>query len=363
MDIYPPAKAEFSAEEYYQRGHDALSANDKARALDEFRAACQMDNAKSCFNVGLLTETLHPAKSGDIDAIEQIFKPYVKACMLGFQRACATEAQLYLSEKYGLKNLPKAEAMLSKACFEGEFSGCENLAELHYQGVAAVPSLDLAATLFKKSCDAEGRALSCFNYGLMREKGQGSPKNTAMALEYYRLGCRKGADVACINLAIHYADRKETIIAKGLFRQSCDRGALVACANLGELLRNSNHDHPDNAVAVDIFRKACDKNDGKSCRALGQMAQDGIKVAGTMSGAIRYFEKGCQIQYAQSCYNAGLTHWIGYHVPKNPQTALSWFAKGCALKSASSCAGASLAVLAFKKGDPRGGEAIARQMV
>lgn len=360
-ETLPPPKAGLSAEDHYQRGHDAISAGDNVWALEEFRKSCAMNHAKSCYNVGTLKQADGDAKAETLEEVEQIAKAYWKACVLGFQKGCVAEARFYSTDRYGRQDLAKAEAMFSKACFEGETTGCEDLAELHYQGRAANSNLDLAATLFKKGCDEGGNALNCFNYGLMREKGQGAPKSSAAALEYYRLGCRKGAEPACISLAIVYANQGESIAAKKLFGQSCDRGTLQACANLGELLRNSAPNHPDNSVAADIFRKACTKGDGQSCRALGQMAQDGSKAAGPKSAGIRFFEKGCELQYARSCYNAGFSYWSGYHAPKDPRLGLKWYAKGCDLNSASNCAGASLAALSFDKGDPDGGEVVARQ--
>lgn len=345
----PPDRTDPDAEELYQRGHDALTANNTELALSEFRQSCEINNAKSCFNVAALIEMKHPQMTADSDGIKTVIEFYAKACLLGFQRACVTEAQYYRSIDYGALDLAKAEDMLSTACDEGEISGCEDLAEMHYQGIATSPDINLAATLFKRGCDSGGRAISCFNYGLMREKGQGIRKGRADAIEYYRLGCRKGSDAACINLAFDYANRAERPIAMALFRKSCDNGVLLACTNLGEMLRDG--DLASQASAAEIFRKACDKGNGHGCRSLGQMAQAGNDAAGPKSHAIRYFNKGCDSGDAGSCFNSGLAYWTGHHAHKSAKRAFASFSKGCGLRSAPSCAGASLAVLGMKTKD------------
>ena len=355
----PPDRTGPDAEELYQRGHDALSANNAKLALSEFRWSCAINNAKSCFNVAALIEMKHPKIAAKSNDMKRVIHSYAKACSLGFQRACVAEARYYRSNDYGVQDLAKAEFMLSKACDEGEIPGCEDLAEMHYQGITTSPDINLAAALFKRGCDSGGRALSCFNYGLMRQKGQGIRIDHADAIEYYRLGCRKGSDAACINLAFDYANRAERTIAMGLFRKSCDNGVLLACTNLGEMLRDG--DLASQASAAEIFRNACDKDSGDACRSLGQMAQGGNDAAGPKSHAIRYFNKGCDIGDTGSCFNSGLAYLIGLHTHKSPKRAFASFAKGCGLRSAPSCAGASLAVLDMKKNDAGSRRDLARK--
>ncbi|MEQ1548176.1 MAG: tetratricopeptide repeat protein [Chakrabartia sp.] len=354
------------AEELYQRGHDALNSGDNALAIKAFTLSCDAGNFKSCHNVALL----HEARlAGDPKLENSNFKIAIsyfnRSCAGGFQRACVAAAHYYRSSKYGMKNAARATALLTTACDAGEIAGCEDLAEILYLGDGVAMDLAHAATLFKKGCDADGRAMSCFNYGLMRSKGQGVAIDKDLAFEYYSLGCRKGSNEACINLAVDYNEHgivpDDKKIARGLLQQSCTKGAMTACANLGQLIRDGKPTEAENVEAAELFRKACDSGFGKACRSLGNMAQDGIKAAGTMRQAIKYYIKGCNLNYADSCYNVGLVYWSGYRVVKQPRTSLFWHGKGCNLGSASSCVGAALAALSLKKGDPLGGKDIARR--
>jgi uncharacterized protein len=357
------------AEEGYQKGHDALAAQRPDIAIRQFEYSCEKGNAKSCFNVGLLTEdqaraTLKGAAPGPA-MVATIVEAFAAACDNGFQRGCAMLVQYYRLADYGMQDLPKALRLARTACVTAEIGACDDLAEMHYRGEGVAVDLTGAAQLFKSSCDAGGRALSCFNYGLMNEKGQGIATNEALAHDYYRIGCRRGSDMACINLAVDYSRRAniadDLATGMGLFAKSCERGAVVACNNLAALTLDYDKSQSAKGKAATLYRKACDAGDGDACRGLGNLAQDGVREAGTPREAIRHFIRGCELGSGISCYNAGFLYFIGYKTPKRPLTALYWFAQGCELRSASSCAGASLASYTKKPAHPNLGEEAARR--
>ena len=358
------------AEAAYQKGHDALTAGKRLLAIEQFEFACERLDAKSCFNIGLLVEgqsrePLSDSRTAipDRNAVGRITSAFRGSCYLGFKRGCAALVQYYRSPYYSMQNLPAAMEFASAACDAGEISACEDMAEMYYRGEGVPVDLTRAAVMFKNGCDAGGRALSCFNYALMNEKGQGLAINAEAAFEYYRIACRRGSDLACINLATEYrrsavgtADRE---IASGLMEKSCNNGQMLACANLAVITQDSDPSPIGKIRAASLYRQACDGGDGGACRGLGNLASDGVKEAGTRQEATKYFVKGCKLQSGISCYNAGLMYYIGFRTPNRPRTALAWFAKGCNLGSAPSCAGASLAAFAMKAGDPDGGKEVA----
>jgi uncharacterized protein len=368
----PVIERKVVAETAYQKGHDALAAGLDTLAIEQFELSCEVLNFKSCFNVGLLVEgQMHrslsnrPQSTVDTRAVARITFAFRESCYGGFQRGCAALVQYYRTSKYGIQNLPAAIEFATTACDARETAACEDLAEMLYLGEGMAVNPPRAAFLFKQSCDSGGRALSCFNYGLMNDKGQGLVANAAIALEYYRTGCRRGSDLACINLATLYhsksTDRSDRQIASALLDKSCGNGAMIACSNLAVLTEENDPSPADKARAAALYRKACEGGDGGACRGLGNLAQEGVKEAGPPWKAIQYFVKGCQLNSGKSCYNAGLMYNIGFHAPRRPSTALAWFAKGCALGAASSCAGAVLAAVAMKPGEPNGGEEVAKK--
>lgn len=345
------------ADVLYAKGHDALSANRSDIALRLFSLACEKGDARSCFNVAQITKeqlSPEPAPTGtDKQRVSVITAGFSRACNLGFQRGCANLIHYLRNAEFGVQDLPKAAALARTGCDAGEPLACEELAEMNYAGEGMSVDLRFAANLFKQACETGAAAINCFNYGVMLEKNLVPNADRDDPLQYYQLGCRGGATVACINLAIAYANAPSVDdnldIASGLLSKACDDGAFVACSNLGVLTLDHGLGTEPQVRAAILFRKACEGGDGRGCRSLGNLAQEGVKEAGSRRDGIRHFIRGCELGSGSACYNAGLMYLIGYLAPKKPMVGLSWFAKGCALQSASSCAGAALASYSTKQ--------------
>jgi len=356
------AIAEQSADalEAYAKGHDALSAKREELAIRMFRAGCERREPRSCFNVAKISEQKLDARpashSPDSSLVATITKGYSAACDLGFQRGCANLVRYLRSPDYGLQDYAKAGEIARAACDAGEALACGDLAEMHYRGEGMAVDLSKAAELFEQACEADGPAASCFNFGLMLAKGQAQGVKAREFPFYYREGCRRGSNEACINLAVEYASAPDVPdnldMASGLLEQACTRGSTVACTNLAVLTLDHRLGAEPPATAAALYRKACEAGDGAACRGLGNLAQEGVKQAGTPREAIALFQKGCELGSGPSCYNAGLMYLIGYETAEQPLLGLHWFARGCSLGSAASCAGAAMASHAPKPTHP-----------
>jgi len=362
------AKQLAEAELAYEMGHDALAAKREQLAMQLFSLACEQGDPRSCHNVGVLAEEEMRAANDPsrprATTISAIVSAYSDACELGFQRACAMLVPYLRSAEYGMQDTGKAIAMARTACEAGENFACAELAEMYYRGEGMAPDLSAAARLFRSLCEAQWQADHCFNYGLMLEQGHAKDSQGDLPIRYYRLGCRRGSDAACINLAINYATNalpENLEIAAGLFEQACDHGARVACTNLAAL----TYDHrlvPDfETQAAILYRSACQAGDGKACRGLGNLALGGVREAGPHGDAIALFVKGCELGSGISCYNAGLMYFIGHHVRSDLKLSERWFAKGCALESASACAGAALVTYSPDGATPVSGTGMSRR--
>ena len=342
----------------YDRGRDALIAGEAVIALAAFDRSCAMGNMKSCYNAGLLNEDLFKTDA-DKTRRTTALASFDRACEGGFQRGCVAAAGYYRSALSGVQDLPRALVLLRRACEAWEADGCGDLAEMLHQGEGTAKDFEAARRFFILGCERGGRALNCFNAGLMALNGTGGPPNRLAGFDYYHRACRLGSAKACSNLALEYVQNdwnpEDFAIGKGLFKMACDKGEMIACKNLGYLAERADPGAAGKKQAARLYRQACDGGEGEGCRSLGILAGDGIRAAGRKRDALGLYVRGCNLGSGRSCYNAGLMYLIGYRAPTQLHTGLGWFAAGCKIGDASSCGGAALAALWLGERDAAGG--------
>jgi TPR repeat protein len=278
------AKQAAEAQLAYEMGHDALAAKREDIALVQFGRACENRDPRGCYNVAALTEPKISESRGpagpDPVIVAIVASAYSDACDLGFQRGCAMLVPYLRGIEYAFHDSARAITVARAACEAGENFACAELAEISYTGEGMAADLPEAARLFRKLCDAQWQSESCFNYALMLDKGEVSAPDGNGAVHYYRLGCRRGSDAACINLANYYAESPEVPefrqLAAGLLEQSCERGAIIACSNLATLVHDYRIGSDFKARAASLYRSACERGHGDACRSLGNLAQDGV---------------------------------------------------------------------------------------
>lgn len=372
VDIPPPPPLSVPApinrahgQELYHQAHDALAGGAPDLANRLFEEACRFDEARGCFNTGLDLEARADRPGSPVQLRGAAIRAYRTVCSLGFVRGCVDTARLLLEPEWGELDPQKALRMFDQACRRGEAEGCERQADLLYQGDIVPRDFGLAAALYKRACDTANRPNSCFNTGLMAERGRGVARDYNAALRYYRLACRAGSLAGCHNLAVFYAEVSKVpdrlTLARNLLRQGCNRNYLTSCTSLGQLIRQFDKPTDNYAEAVAALTKACDGKDGSACRVLGNMAHDRIGVPGGNLAANRFYARSCSSGFGDGCYNLGLVYWSGYRVRANAETAMAWFGEGCRLRSASSCGGAYLATLNLPSGHPLAGQDMARR--
>jgi TPR repeat protein len=349
--------------ELYQQAHDAMSAKLPDLANMRFAEACRFDEMRSCFNVGLDLEARATKPAAPASLRRETVSAYGLSCRLGFDRGCAAQGRLLLDKAWGEPQPERAVRLFEQSCRRNEPEACEQLAGVLYLGDPLRQDLSRAAELFRQACDRGRLPLSCFNYGLMAERGRGIARDMTAALAYYRQACRHGSLAGCHNLAVQYAEELKTseriVVARNLLRSGCERNYIASCTTLGQLYRQHFEPRDDPAEAVAALTKACSSKDGLACRILGNMAHERVGVPGGDRAANVFYDRSCKLGYGPGCYNLGLVYWSGYKVRANAETAMAWFGEGCRLRSASSCAGAYLATLNLPAGHPLAGQDMA----
>jgi TPR repeat protein len=125
----------------------------------------------------------------------------------------------------------------------------------------------------KMAKEKGGDAYAECQLGIMFERGEGQPQDTAQAVNWYRPSAEKGNATAAINLALILdfgkgvpANHAE---AMRWYRLAADRGDVTAQYNLGCNYENGNGVDQDYGQAVQWFQRAASQEYAKAQIALG----------------------------------------------------------------------------------------------
>lgn len=121
----------------------------------------------------------------------------------------------------------------------------------------------------KRVCDSGRNASACSAYGLLLMRGTAVPKDEAMALLYFQMGC--------------------------------DKGHVGGCRALGDIARTGKLVPANFPMARGAYAKGCALKDGASCMRLGLMMGSGQGGAKDMSEAIVAVRKACEYGEKQAC--------------------------------------------------------------
>ena len=88
-----------------------------------------------------------------------------------------------------------------------------------------------AVRLFQRTADSDAAAATMLAYAY--DKGQGTRRNTALALKWYRRAVRMGASIAAMNMSTVYRDRGNLRLAHRWMVQAADMGDGDAAVRVG----------------------------------------------------------------------------------------------------------------------------------
>ena len=172
-------------------------------------------------------------------------------------------------------SLPKAIAEIQDRAFSGDANAQHDLAAIYTAGHGGVKvNYTVAAKWFNESAH-NGIANAQYNLGVLYHQGLGVKKDTAKALELYRVAANNNHPEAQYNLAIAYVEgvgvEYNPQIASVYFEQAASGGIVEAAYNLGLLHENGllGESQPDEAVFW--YSLAANKGNKDSAKALAQL--------------------------------------------------------------------------------------------
>jgi TPR repeat protein len=230
-----------------------------AKAVPSLEKGCNGDDAKSCVNLGLVTENAAAAT-----------KLFEKGCSSGVALGCEKLGRAYLAGTGGVAADPnKALTLLRQGCEGGQDTACAAAADLLASGKAGAADLKAAMDLHKRACDGSV-ADSCTELANLNEiGGQGVAANAIVAELLYRRGCYRGSADACFHLGrLEFARGPDQ--SKRDFDMACMRQSKLGCAALVVLYGEKRPVFPD-VVKQQELSRSCAGGNARDCMLSGLM--------------------------------------------------------------------------------------------
>lgn len=273
----------------YQMGDTWLGiARDPASAATYAIAACKLGDEVGC------RMPLSLVRLGALTASAEVREEYMRLalCRHRKERCELVLAEFYAGETMArdLVDLPRANALLERACADGDAVACTKQAALVHRGRGVAADRERGLALWQRACDGGDRE-GCFLLGrayLVRDARYDASKAGAA----FTTAC--GDDATCLATAGRIlAIKRERGAAAEQLGRACELGSKRACIDRGRVLvlakRRANPHIPE-------LERACDGKERTACYALGHAYRHGLGVRADAKRAARYTKRGSALR-------------------------------------------------------------------
>ncbi len=271
---------------------------------------------------------------------------FVRGCRKGDADSCNAHG-VFVRERAldGNRDWRSVLGLFERACDKGSAKGCENAAEILFDGRVDGRSPREGVALLRKSCELDDGAADgsgCVAYGEALKTGRHVDKDPVLAAKWLAKGCRLGVSSACdeageLGLKVELSAE----MLRTIDRRRCAADDVKACARVGARLLASSH--PGRAAGP--LATACVGEQAGACAALGAAELFG-RVQGVVDGAWALLEKACGLDDAASCRRMGDALLVGHFVPRDETLAKKMLKKACHKGDDVACAHESSLALA-----------------
>jgi TPR repeat protein len=252
----------------YDYGEGGVS-EDRARAAELYRRACDGKNGAGCGNLANLYHSGRGAKAGVAKDPARAFEYASRGCELKHGQSCYNLGVDYQMGDGVGKDQARAVEFYTIACRENYPEACNNLGFMYFSGLGVGRDLDKAQDLYRQACtSAVGRG--CSNWAHLVETAQ---TDLVRAAILYRLACMLGDAAGCIDVewlpglrSPSFATRARAVRAE--LDGGCDKGSAESCRLAGVLLQSGIGIAPEPLAAQGRFQDGCRLLDQVSCDAL-----------------------------------------------------------------------------------------------
>ena len=215
---------------------------------------------------------------------------------------------------------------------------CLELGESYRNGDGVPRDTTRAAEFYQQACEG-GVAEGCYSLGFMYNMGEGLGKDRARAGELFQQACEGGSADGCLILGFRYdtGEGRNRVRAAEFYRQACEGGSAAGCAFLGRSYYQGEGLGRDWARAAKFYQQACEGGYARGCLNLGNMYSNGEGVPLDRARAAELLQQVCEGGFAEGCNNLGFLYSRGYGVRQDPARAAELYQQACNVGYALGC--------------------------
>lgn len=287
----------------YEQAEKLLQTDGDGKEMRKlYKQGCELNHADSCVKYSMFL-----LDTRDYFNPESIYLQ--KACKLKDAKACAMISGYFLIAKKNKEAVYYAE----KACSYGHSNSCTMLDRMSnnhsYSKYFSKKNKDYIQTAEQnmiKYCKS-GNGEECKKVGDIYNpeiKGNGNKKQSFIAIDYYKKGCKLENKASCGSLAdLYYSgmySRVKKPVILELYEKGCQAYGLTDhyCQKTGKMYYYGFGTKVNYGKAMKYLKKNCDMDSlaDESCFLVGSMYKDGKGVSQNIIYAAKYFKKSCEAE-------------------------------------------------------------------
>ncbi len=148
-----------------------------------------------------------------------------------------------------------------------------------------------APAVLEQECE-RGKVASCYDAGVAYAVGARVPMDRDKAGQLWLRACESHHQKACMR-------------ARTVYDEDCRKGVNLACVELANIYLDGFGVPADAAKAAELYGKACDGGGAASCSALAYLYSEGRGVAKDGTKAAGLWKLACERGFADACQKAG----------------------------------------------------------
>ena len=250
-------------------------------------------------------------------------------CLAPFPAQAATEAEVLEVAKQAAGGIAPARERLERMAGEGEALAAHMLGVLHLRGQGVPRDEALALDWFAKAAKL-GRADSAHNVGVIYERSSGSLKDPAEARGWYRIAAGKGHAGAQANLGNMLAEgiggAADPDEARAWIEKAVAQGEPRGYYLLGRLaLEGRAGIAKDPAAAEKHIRLAAEKGDRDAQYELSRLLGTGLGMEKNVIEALDWLRKAADQRHPEAEFRLGVAYARGvYNLRRDEAAAVNW---------------------------------------